>query len=244
MTDDNSLLPGDSLDDLLNRGGGFTQPADQLTWPAGAGLGQFRIVAGGDTPPELTATGRPVALLFFDIISGVEVGYHFLSAGTNGPPAEATFEIGYVTYPIPGDPSSATPADVHFQARFGTQVSNNIEIDDPVSFQSTVDVDNEHYYVNAEQMLMMDSGTQVVAIPAGSSNVFSLGVPFNKSFTNIPTVVANFASASGPLSRWTANAFNATLTTFDILIQKGASADASPGANTSAPVTWIAAEVP
>lgn len=224
---------------------GWKADPDSLTWPAGAGTGTFRIVAGGDTPPELTATGRPVALLFFDIISGVEVGYHFLSAGTNGPPAEATFEIGYVTYPIPGDPSSATPADVHFQARFGTQISNNIEIDNPVTFLgSTVDVDNEHYYVNAEQMLMMDSGTRVIPIPAGAVNVIVTNVPFNKTFINVPTVVANFASASGPLSRWTANAFNATTTTFDILIQKGASADASPGAATSAPITWIAAEVP
>lgn len=238
------LYDESNIDSLAGRSGGFTQAADSLTWPAGAGLGQFRIVAGGDTPPELTATGRPVALLFYDIISGVEVGYHFLSAGTDGPPAEATFEIGYVTYPIPGDPSSATPADVHFQARFGTQVSNNIEIDDPVTFLRTVDINNEHYYVNAEQMLMMDSGTQVVPIAAGSINVIFPNVPFNKTFANPPTVVANFASASGPLSRWTANAYNATTTTFDILIQKGAAADASPGANTSAPITWIAAEVP
>jgi len=121
------------LDDYLaaNTGqGSWQNPPNNITWPTGAVSGDYRMVAGADTPPELQAYGILVALLFYVTDKDPpnnELGYFFIGL-SNTLDAGADGEVclfGNVKYPIPDNPLSPTMSDVktNFQMNlFGTDV--------------------------------------------------------------------------------------------------------------------------
>ncbi len=89
--------------------------AGSLTNP-GFGTGATRLVIGADTPPELQAFGVDVAILSYvrDKNTGLEVGYFWIGSSNrfDGFGDSRVQAFGNVTYPTPGDPSSATQSDV------------------------------------------------------------------------------------------------------------------------------------
>lgn len=93
---------------------------DSITWPAGASVGNMRMVVGADAPHELQLYGITVAMLFYvtKFETGVELGYFFIALSntldTNN--CEACL-FGSVRYPTPGDPTSPVMSTVktHFQ---------------------------------------------------------------------------------------------------------------------------------
>lgn len=92
-----------------------TEPVLSITWPNGATTGEARIVAGADTPPELVAYGILHALLWYvtDFTTGLEVGYFFAGqSNTMDTGNQKDLLFGNVKYPVPGNPASATMADV------------------------------------------------------------------------------------------------------------------------------------
>lgn len=87
-----------------------------ITMPDGATTGTQRGVFGATTPPELLAYGLTVAEIFYvtSNVTGVEVGYFFIAVSNsmdNGAQYRALV-FGNVTYPVAGDPTSATVANV------------------------------------------------------------------------------------------------------------------------------------
>lgn len=95
----------------------FKRLIRSLTMPNNAVSGQMRMVWGADTPPELQSYGILVAMLSYvtDVNTGVERGYFFqgVTNHIDGPaPGFRAMVFGNVTYPVPGDPTSATVADV------------------------------------------------------------------------------------------------------------------------------------
>ena len=92
--------------------GAFTNP--------GAGTGTMRMTLGADVPPELASYGIDVAMLFYvtDFASGLEVGYFFAALSNTLDVGNQRVNLyGSVKYPVPGDPGSATTANVktHWQ---------------------------------------------------------------------------------------------------------------------------------
>lgn len=91
-------------------------PRNSITWPAGAASGQTRIVVGADTPAILMTYGIQVAILFYikDAQSNLEVGYLFIGPSNilDGGANDNVLVFGQVLYPVPGDPNSATVANV------------------------------------------------------------------------------------------------------------------------------------
>lgn len=108
------------LEDLLASGtGGWAFFGNSITLPDGAVAGQSRIVIGADIPPELAFYGVTAAILFYGVDStGVEIGYGFIATAPGDLFDYPVIMLGRTKYPIPGDPSSATPADVVFQTKY------------------------------------------------------------------------------------------------------------------------------
>lgn len=93
----------------------FKNPERFLTWPPGAHTGETRIVVGADTPSELQASYDIIAAILFyvvDFTSGLEVGYFFIGTSVEFNGNRPTLVYGEVRYPTPGDPDSATAANV------------------------------------------------------------------------------------------------------------------------------------
>lgn len=94
----------------------FKNPERSLTWPPGAREGEARIVIGADTPDELAGAFNFAAVILFYVVdedNGLERGYFFI--GNSNENAESTnpaLQYGEVQYPTPGDPGSATSANV------------------------------------------------------------------------------------------------------------------------------------
>jgi hypothetical protein len=99
-----------------------------LVWPIEAHVGDHRIEAGADTPPELQAYNILEALLFYVTDRNApydELGYFFIGTSNNldGLAQAKTLLFGSVKYPVPNNPASAGVADVkaNFQTNlFGT----------------------------------------------------------------------------------------------------------------------------
>lgn len=92
----------------------FKNPPRSITWPPGARTNEARIVVGADLPDELQ-DDIVAAVLFYvvDPVSNLEQGYFFIAnSNTNVEFNQPSLIYGQVQYPTPGDPSSATSADV------------------------------------------------------------------------------------------------------------------------------------
>lgn len=110
--------------------------------------GPTRIVLGANTPPELVSFGMSLAILFYvtDSVTGLEVGYFFiglsnvLDVGANN----LVLLNGQVLYPIPGNPGSATAANVktnyqmNMKDPLATNPSGTYFKDFPIVVQTTV----------------------------------------------------------------------------------------------------------
>lgn len=221
----------DNLDELLNRAGGFTQAADSLTWPSGAGLGQARIVAGANTPAELVAVQIPVALLFYDIESGVEVGYHFIASSSTGPPAEATLLIGYVTYTVPGDPNGG--ATVHFMTQYGDAVSDTTYITNPMLIATTMNIFHGGNLAGSKYAFG-ENGLKTFNLVAANSATATIN--YVGSYQAVPLPFTNITAVAAASARWGSRAINLGLNSFDIFIFKGDAAD--PAFTGAIDVTW------
>jgi len=111
----------------------------KITMPDGATTGQQRMVWGADTPPELQAYGLTVAMMGFvlDSGTGLEVGYFFQAVSNEmDVPDSRAMVFGNVTYPTPGNPASATVANVktNFQMDMWAQFALTIFKDHLVDF--------------------------------------------------------------------------------------------------------------
>jgi hypothetical protein len=94
------------------------KPVNSLTLPAGAGTGTGRVVIGGDVPAELAFYNVTAALLFYTTDSlGVEIGYGFITNARGDLTEYPALMEGFVKYPLPGVPLSATPASVSFNIK-------------------------------------------------------------------------------------------------------------------------------
>lgn len=92
----------------------FKNPPRSITWPPGARTNEARIVVGADLPDEMQ-DDIVAAVLFYvvDPVSNLEQGYFFIAnSNTNVEFNQPSLIYGQVQYPTPGDPSSATSADV------------------------------------------------------------------------------------------------------------------------------------
>jgi len=93
--------------------------------------GPTRIVLGANTPPELVNFGVSLAILFYvtDSVTGIEVGYFFIGLSNVLDTGADNIVLlnGQVLYPIPGDPTSPTPASVKtlFQQNMADPNSTN-----------------------------------------------------------------------------------------------------------------------
>jgi hypothetical protein len=183
--------------DYLTGSGGVQQPENVLVFPNNAGTGTPRIVVGADIPNEIANYSAlytiPAALIFYDVVGGVEVGYHFEAEARNVFNTEPAIVIGKVTYPIPGNPASATAADVTIQQSWEKTTVQMLQ-------KFVVDQNQRMYYSNsATPMPIMDTGSVVVAIPSGSTN-FAFGpVNWRNNVTlpSAPFLTTQIVSGSG-----------------------------------------------
>jgi hypothetical protein len=87
-----------------------------ITMPDDATTGTQRMVFGASTPPELVAYGLTVALIGYvtDVVTGIEMGYFFIgiSNAMDAGADDRAMVFGNVSYPVPGDPTSAVAANV------------------------------------------------------------------------------------------------------------------------------------
>lgn len=126
--------------------GAFTNP--------GQGTGTARMVIGADTPPELAAFGIDVAILSYvnDKVSGLERGYFWIGTSNefDGGGDGRVQAFGNVTYPTPGDPGSATVANVktNFQQNMFAQYAFTIFKDQSLlMWQPNVEMQTQNGFV-------------------------------------------------------------------------------------------------
>jgi hypothetical protein len=118
----------------------------QITMPDGATTGTQRWVWGADVPAELASYGMQVALLAYitDSVTGLEVGYFFIGTSnvSDSPPTFRVQAFGNVTYPVAGQPDSATAANVkcNFQQHMWAQTAYTIFKDHDVKLFPGVDL--------------------------------------------------------------------------------------------------------
>ncbi len=227
-----------ALDDLLTGGGGWQNPGDNITWPFGAGSGQSRIVAGGDTPQELQNYGVDQAILFYALdmnFGGDEIGYFWIGNGEQiGDPK---LWIGTTRYPIPNDPTSPTAVDVNqlFQVSLFNLIVEPLRQDWLQLAIDTSSIQNGQPFLSGQTGVeFMDSGGVAVA-------ALSQAVVFTIPFGFVPpSVVPNVDNGAGLYARWDARAINITANGFTMFMFKGAAAD--PNAIlVNVQVNWIAA---
>lgn len=180
----------------LNSSGGVQQPENVIVFPPGTGTGSSRIVVGAAVPPELGALVPPVAaaIFFYDVVGGVEVGYHFAAEQVSALSGEPGILIGKVTYPTPGVPSSATVADVVKLEEFGTTQMQ--------FYKKTVFDRTERMWWNsvAVPQPIMDCGSFSPNIPNGTTSLVLATQNFNRfplSGTKVPDVSVTLVSSSG-----------------------------------------------
>lgn len=86
-----------------------------ITMPDETDTGEQRMVWGADTPVELQTYGLTVAMIAYtiDFVTGLEVGYFFMAVSNQMDGANArALVFGNVSYPTPGNPATATAANV------------------------------------------------------------------------------------------------------------------------------------
>jgi hypothetical protein len=185
----------DRLEDFLNAGnGGWQVPANNITWPTGATTGTTRIVAGAETPSELNAYGISVAVLFYvqDSPTGVEVGYFFIGlSNVIDDGNDNALLYGQVVYPTPGDPSSATAANVktNFQQGMndpGTSGNQSTRFKD---FNVVVD-SSVPFFQNAAQQSIIYKPTTMLA----DADVLYTGWPIGARKFKYKTVTQDYVS--------------------------------------------------
>lgn len=109
-----------------------------LTNPA-IGTNTTRLVIGANTPAELQAYGIEAAILSYvtDVTTGIERGYFWIGSSNrfDGFGTGRVLAFGNVTYPTPGNPASATVADVktNFQQNMWGQSEQTIFKDHQVT---------------------------------------------------------------------------------------------------------------
>jgi hypothetical protein len=199
-----------ALEDLLAAGtGGWSNMGNSITLPDGATTGQSRVVIGGDLPQELQDVDITAAILFYAYSRppiDAELGYGFIGAIESNNPIESTTMMqGNVRYPIPGDPSSATAADVAFYI----QQVRNIGPDDPNN-PNHIHIDQQIGYlgqilcINRISNEMVGTGQVLngnVAVELANSTFF-----FDKQFENTSLDIEMFGTAFAA----TAGGFNMT----------------------------------
>lgn len=129
-----------------NVGGAFDKPTRRIAIPSNSVTGQQRWELGADTPPELQAYGISNALMAYvtNKATGIEVGYFFIGVSNemDGGADDRALVFGNVTYPIAGNPGSATMANVktNFQMDQWTQNPFSIFKDHNVSLADLVSI--------------------------------------------------------------------------------------------------------
>lgn len=117
-----------------------------LTNP-GIGTNTSRMVIGADTPAELKAYGIDVAILSYITHkdTGIEVGYFFIGTTNrlDGFGDSRAQVFGNVTYPTPGDPSTATVSNVktNFQQDMWGQYPDTIFKDHRIRIWTDVNLE-------------------------------------------------------------------------------------------------------
>lgn len=176
---------------------GWTADPSDLTLPADAGTGTTRIFLGGNTPPELLSYGVQVAILFYvvDVPTNLEIGYFFiglsnvLDTGTDN-----VLLQGEVIYPVPGNPSSPTAANVktHYQMTMNDSATGRTKFKDfCVDFINGADITSGMTFRN-----FVDNGARVIhfigASPIGGQTLWRppQPTPNGNSFTNSAAAVA------------------------------------------------------
>lgn len=221
---------------------GWTADPNSITWPPGAGTGTARIVAGADTPPELSGSPNliSVAILFYDVVNGVEIGYHFIAQGLTQlglGSFEGALDMGYVVYPTPGDPSSPTPSDVTYQMSYAGDISQVINTYQAIYLRG-VDIVNTW----GDPFPMVDGGYISVPLSIGDSQVAVNGNLFTRTFAQAPAVNVQILSGNANMSRWTCRVSLIAPSSFNFIMEKGAAADANLGVNLNVLVSWNAVQ--
>jgi len=172
---DVELLAGDRVG-LLRIGtdwtviGTFTRRR-KITMPDGATTGEQRMVWGADTPPELQAYGLTVAMMGFvlDSATGLEVGYFFQAVSNvmDSPPSRAMV-FGNVTYPTPGNPATATVANVktNFQMDLWSQFALTLFKDHLVDYWWPAGIKFDGVHAGRGLITRVDSTANTAAIGA------------------------------------------------------------------------------
>jgi len=155
------------------------------------------------------------------------LGPAIIAPGAGTPPVQFSFETR--------QQAGVNTAGLDIQAQNYFQVFTD---DGVLSASNRWDISD-----SAGQYPMSDAGSFNVTVTAGATNVVISGVAFTKTFATAPAVMCQLQASSGSLARWTCRVSARTATTFDVVIEKGASADASPAANVGCTVLWSAVEI-